>query len=140
MLTLPTQSNAVAVATQQLRIIVADDVDEIRMLMGKWLENDGHAVSYASTGEQVVRLLHHHPYDMVITDVLMPDGDGLDVIHAARRVNPVPRVLAISGGGRYMGAQDCLRIAHGIGADGVLLKPFNHEELVAAMQQVLSSA
>lgn len=122
-----------------LTIIVADDVDEIRQLVGLWLEEFGHQIRYASTGRGVVQLATEQHVDIVVTDILMPDGDGLDVIVAVKRVRPATRILAFSGGGKYMNADDCMRVAKAIGADGVLLKPFNRVQLLAAVEQLVKS-
>lgn len=137
MLTLHKNQDAPATIPQGLSIIVADDVDEILELVSEYLAGGGHEVERASTGHDVLRLLSKRHYDLVITDVLMPDGDGLDVVVAARRNYPATRVLAISGGGKYMVAGECLRIAKGVGAHGLLLKPFTRQQLLAAVAQVL---
>lgn len=121
-----------------LAIIVADDVEEIVRLVGECLEGYGHVVSYASSGSEVIRLLGQQPCDLIVADVLMPDGDGLDIIFAVKRSYRSTKVLAISGGGRYMVAPECLRIAKGVGADGMLLKPFNRDQLLAAVETVMA--
>ena len=66
----------------------------------------------------------------------MPDGDGLEVILAARREAQAPRILAISGGGSYMSGPDCLRVAKGVGAHATLMKPFNRAQLLDAVERV----
>ncbi|MBI4625853.1 MAG: response regulator [Verrucomicrobia bacterium] len=137
MLSLPTAQDPAASATKPLAIIVADDVEGILHLVQQYLEGAGHTVACATTGHEVIRLLAKQHFDLVITDVLMPDGDGLDVIVAAKRNFSSTRILAISGGGKYMVAGDCLRIAKGVGAHGLLLKPFSREQLLAAIEQVI---
>lgn len=136
MLSPPAAQGPTAAATKPLAIIVADDVEEIVRLLQQYLEDAGHKVACVSTGHEVIRLLRQQHFDLVITDVLMPDGDGLDVIVAAKRDYSGTRVLAISGGGKYMVARDCLRIAKGVGAHGLLLKPFNRQQLLSAVEQV----
>jgi CheY-like chemotaxis protein len=131
-------SNSAAAVAKPLAIIVADDVAEILQLVGQCLEEVGHTVSYASTGSEVIRLLARQACDLAIVDVLMPDGDGLDVIFAVKRSYPLTRVLAISGGGKYMVAAECLRVAKGVGADGVLLKPFGRQQLLETIDVVMN--
>ena len=131
------QDSAATASKKPLAIIVADDVEEILHLVGRCLEGAGHVVSYASTGREVIRLLSKQPCDAVVADVLMPDGDGLDVIFAVKRAHPTTRLLAISGGGKYMVAAECLRVAKGVGADAVLLKPFNCDQLLAAVEAMM---
>jgi two-component system cell cycle response regulator CpdR len=137
MVTLPTSNTPTP--AKPLAVIVADDVEEILHLVGRCLEDVGHVVSYATTGAEVIRLLGKQPCDLAIVDVLMPDGDGLDVIFAVKRSHPGTRVLAISGGGKYMVAAECLRVARGVGADGVLLKPFGRQQLLDAIESVMNS-
>jgi len=115
-----------------LTIIVADDVEGIQHLVQHWLEDAGHRVFCASTGHEVAALLQRQTVDLVITDVIMPDGDGLEVMLELKRIQPHARVLAISGGGAYLRPHDCLNLAKGLGAHAVLLKPFNRDQLVAA--------
>lgn len=75
--------------------------------------------------------------DMVITDILMPDGDGLEVITELKRAQPSVRIIAMSGGGHHLRAAECLKFATGLGAHGLLLKPFKREQLLEAVTQQL---
>jgi CheY-like chemotaxis protein len=111
-------------------VVVADDVVEIQQLLQHWLRDLGCLVTCVSTGREAIRVLRTLHVDMVITDILMPDGDGLEVITQLREVQPSVRIIAISGGGSHLGAVECLKFATGLGAHGVLLKPFNREQLV----------
>lgn len=129
-------SSAGPAPVRPLSIVVADDVPEILQLARIWLNGTGHAVTCAGSGGEVIRLMKHQAFDVIVADVLMPDGDGLDVIVSVKREKNGPRVLAISGGGKYMTAGDCLRIARGIGADAVLLKPFTREQFVGAVERL----
>lgn len=131
-------SHPATTVAKSLAIIVADDVAEILRLVGQFLEGLGHTISYASSGTEVIRLLARQACDLAIVDVLMPDGDGLDVVFAVKRSYPSTRVLAISGGGKYMVAGECLRVAKGVGAEGILLKPFNRAQLLAAIDAVMN--
>jgi CheY-like chemotaxis protein len=121
---------------KNLSVIVADDVEGIQDLVGHWLEAAGHAVSCVSTGQAATQLLKNQHFDLVITDIIMPDGDGLELILELKQERPDVRILAISGGGRHMQASDCLKMAKNLGAHAVLLKPFNRDQLSAAVGQV----
>ncbi len=118
---------------KNMSVIVADDVEGIQDLVGHWLEEVGHSVACVSTGQAAKQLLRKRHFDLVITDVLMPDGDGLELILELKQSQPGVRILAISGGGRHMQASDCLKMAKNLGAHALLFKPFNREQLVAAM-------
>jgi CheY-like chemotaxis protein len=119
-----------------LSIVVADDVVEIQLLLELWLKEAGCFVRCAANGTEVANLVRRQPVDLVITDVIMPDRDGLDVILDLKQSHSKARVLAISGGGRRLTAPECLKLAKGLGAHEVLLKPFTREQLLAAVGRV----
>jgi len=118
---------------KSLSVIVADDVEGIQELIGHWLETAGHAVMCVSNGQAASQLLKRRHFDLVITDIIMPDGDGLELIQELKQVQPSIRILAISGGGRHMQAMDCLGLARNLGAHALLVKPFNRGQLIATM-------
>ena len=120
-----------------LSIIVADDVLEIQELLTHWLEPRGHKVVGVGTGDETLKLLGKEHFDLIILDVLMPDGDGLDEIREVKEKGRSARILAISGGGRYMQAADCVKIATGLGAHAALLKPFNEDQLMDGIESAL---
>ena len=130
----PVESPApAALTTRKLSVIVADDVEGIQDLVGRWVEELGHQVTCVSTGQAALQLLKRQHFDLVITDIIMPDGDGLELILDLTAAQPSVRILAISGGGRHLQATDCLKMAKNLGAHGLLLKPFNREQLLAAI-------
>ena len=120
-----------------LSILVADDEEGIRKLLQHWLQRAGHAVACVESGRDASRLLHTQRFDLVITDVVMPDGDGFELIAEFRRAQPGTRILAISGGGKYLKGSDCLRIARGLGTHAVVMKPFDWEQLHAGIELAL---
>jgi DNA-binding response OmpR family regulator len=67
----------------------------------------------------------------------MPDGDGFELIGGFRKAQPAARILAISGGGRFLEGTNCLKVARGLGAHAVLMKPFSWEQLQAAIDSAL---
>lgn len=134
---LPLRKKPVPAPKKSLVIVVADDVEEIQHLVRSWLEEEGHVVVRAGSGREIVRIVRERPVDLVITDILMPDGDGLDAILAINRARPSLRILAISGGGRSQPADACLRVAKGVGADVVLLKPFRRAQMLAAVERAM---
>lgn len=118
-----------------LSILVVDDVDEIRNLVSLWLRTLGHTVECAISGKDASRRLRAFNFDLVITDIIMPEGDGLELIIELKRARPGIHVLAVSGGGTHLRAADCLRVAKGLGAHALLLKPFNRAQLLSAVNQ-----
>jgi CheY-like chemotaxis protein len=120
-----------------LSVLVADDDEGIRQLLVRWLESHGHKVTSVDSAQAAMRHLEGQSMDLVITDVVMPDGDGFELIAAIRKGQPNARILAISGGGRYLEGSDCLRVARGLGANAVLMKPFSWGQLQESMELAL---
>ena len=120
-----------------LSIIVADDVPQIQALVAQWLEPRGHKVVCASTGDETIKLLRNGHFDLVILDILMPEGDGLNVLNELKEKGRSERVLIISGGGKYMQAADCVKLASGLGSHAALLKPFDERQLLDGIERAL---
>src|SRR5207253_2691574 len=116
-----------------LSILVADDVNEIRNLIQHYLTSAGHTVAGAATGDEALRILKERHFDLLITDVIMPDGDGIGLITELKKLNPAARILVISGGGKYFLANECVAIAERMGAHAALFKPFFRTNLLEAV-------
>ena len=119
------------------RILVIDDDASIRALLREVLEMEGHAVQDAADGDEGVRLYRKKPADLIITDVLMPEKDGVELIMELQEHYPEVRIIAMSGGGRGLDATFNLRMAKDFGALRVLAKPFSPADVVAAVEWVL---
>ena len=87
----------------------------------------------ATNGREALQRVALTPYDLVITDILMPEQDGLEVIKELRRAFPTVKIIAISGGGLFDKAS-ALKCATLLGAHRTLAKPFGPEELLGAMR------
>ncbi len=117
------------------RILVVEDDEDVRDVVCAMLESAGHTVTHAPHGSRGLRLLDDD-VDLVVTDLLMPEADGLEVIMAAARRGTRLPVIAISGGGRVR-AEDYLRTAARLGATTTLAKPFTREQLLSAVEEAL---
>lgn len=115
-------------------ILVIDDDPQIRLLLREALQAAGHVVRYASTGREGLRIAHLTAPDLVITDVLMPDTDGLEVTMALQRDRPATRIIALSGG---VGDRDYLDVAKDLGAHRTLSKPLTMADLLTAVGEEL---
>ena len=111
-----------------MRILLVDDDDLSRGTIRQMLERAGHAVSSTASGSGALQLFGTAKPELVITDLIMPDTDGLELIQELCKVDPATRILAISGGGRG-NANEYLSVARKFGALGVLAKPFSNQEL-----------
>ena len=119
------------------RILLVDDDSDIREILRDHLESAGHSVIEAQNGKLGMMMLDQGPCDLVITDVYMPDGDGLEFITEIRtRAGELP-VIAISGGGTHDFGLHMLSVSSVLGARAVLAKPFNSDVLLRTVEQVL---
>ena len=121
-----------------LSILVAEDEEHIRLLVQQWLEAAGHHVTCAANGKAATALLAQVQFDLAVTDILMPERDGIDFIAELKKVQPAARILAISGGGRIIAGEDCLKIALGLGAHAAIPKPFDRLQLLAGVKLALA--
>lgn len=119
-----------------LVIAIADDMPEICAFVRECLKAAGHEVVCAANGAELRRLARGQRLDLVITDIMMPESDGFEVIADMRKLNPHIRIIAMSGGGKTMNGGDCLRVARTLGADAILAKPFNTSQLVSTVETV----
>ena len=123
------------------RLLVIDDDDLVRAALTDMLQTAGFEVVTASNGRLGLEMLDSTPVDAIITDILMPEQEGLETIREARRRFPDVRILAISGGGTGAGGVETqlLRFAESFGADQTLPKPFTASQLVAAVRALLAN-
>jgi len=119
------------------KILVVDDQDMIVSLVQRTLELNGHDVTAAADGRTALRLMSENPPDLVITDIFMPEMDGLEFLRETRAVSPRPRVIAMSGGG-VMDHGQVLHLARALGAGMVLQKPFLPTDLMERVDHALA--
>lgn len=117
-------------------ILVVDDNAQLRDAVEKMLERDGHKAQCAADGNAALRLAKTQAPDLVLTDMYMPGADGIETIVALKKNCPHARIVAMSGGG-YLARDSILAVARRLGAHAILLKPFSHAELIAAVDEAL---
>ena len=120
------------------RILVIDDNRDMRDLLRVVLERDGYAVDVAADGEEGLQIQSARPADVVITDIFMPNRDGLETIGRLRAEHPRVKVLVISGGGDVVRGTSYLSTAREIGAHAVLPKPFDLPALLATVRGLIT--
>ena len=119
------------------RILVVDDEAGIRAMLDFVLTRHGFEVAQAKNGTEALQLYKEGEFDLVITDLIMPDKEGIETILEMRGLKRPIRIIAISGGGR-MDQNMHLNLARSVGADRVMAKPFMPEELIATINDLLS--
>jgi CheY-like chemotaxis protein len=118
------------------RVLVADDDPSVRRVLERALEREGYVVATASNGAEALEAVAAAPPDLVVTDINMPDVDGIELL-----INLIERggikVIAISGGGLFP-KDELLADARLLGAVDIIAKPFEVEDLLARVAAALS--
>lgn len=117
------------------KILVIEDDHDFRETLSVTLRDEGYEVVEASDGKQGAKIMKSFGPDLVITDILMPEKDGLEIIMMLRKEMPEVRVIAMSGG-CMLGPQGYLETASVMGAKKTLIKPFSKDELMLALYEV----
>ena len=121
------------------RILIIDDDHHILLMVKKMLERAGFEVDLASNGEEGLNLFKKLSVDLVITDIIMPEKEGLETIREMKRLRPDLKIIAMSGGGKVT-SQNYLDTAKIFGATKILAKPFTQKQMVSAVRELLGDA
>jgi CheY-like chemotaxis protein len=119
------------------RILVVEDDEPLRTMVSKLVRSWGHEVMEAANGEEGITAFIRNPAEVIITDIMMPEKDGLNVIVRLRQDYPGTKIIVMSGGLAH-GPGAYLELAEQLGADQTLRKPFSKEELRTALAAVIS--
>lgn len=111
-------------------VLVIDDDPRICQLICRGFEQKGYSVFQASNGRAGLKIFQAEQPDLVITDILMPEMEGIETILQLKSASWTPKIIAISGGGRLVG-REFLKWARHLGADEVLAKPFRVSALIS---------
>ena len=124
-------------------ILIVDDYSDVRESLKDLLDSFDCIVKTAANGREALNLLKNEKIDLVITDILMPEMDGIELVTQARKLYPELRFLLISGGGRQtseISSYDYLETASTLtGIASVLRKPFEPEEFIEMVNEVLAA-
>jgi DNA-binding NtrC family response regulator len=121
------------------KILVIDDDAIVRTSIVHILRDAGYEVVIAEDGIQGMAAFRNDEPDLVITDIVMPEQEGIQTITEMRRAKPDVKIIAISGGGRVVNS-DFLRIAQVLGAMAGIPKPFDDDELLILVKDCLAKA
>jgi DNA-binding response OmpR family regulator len=143
----PPNRTPLAPPGQPARLLLVDDERDVRASMARVLERAGFAVRVADSAEQAVAALRAEAAELVITDIIMPRQNGVELVRALKDEFPGTAVIAISGGGNFwpqgykpeaITTSAYLEAAARAGADGVIAKPFEIAELLEVVRAVLA--
>lgn len=119
-----------------MRVLIIDDDEQIRVLLEQMMHWAGYEVMVAENGKVAMQLQRESPADLVITDLIMPEQEGLETISRLKKDYRGIKIIAISGGGR-IGPEAYLPAALELGADRVFSKPFDVQEIVQTVREML---
>jgi len=117
-------------------ILIIDDQPEVLRALRRTLQQEGHTVTDAADGKVALRRFAGSPTDLVISDIYMPEMDGIEFLIRVREVFPPARIIAMSGGG-HLAKDRVLGAASMLGAVGILEKPFTQSEALEAVRVAL---
>ena len=118
------------------RVLLLDDDESVRHSLSVMLERLGHEVWAARNVKEAITILPTNRFDILVTDLLMPENDGFEMIRFIRRHAPTIAVIAMSGGGK-IGPAMYLDMAAQLGVDATLVKPFSKADLENAISEAM---
>ena len=119
------------------KILVIDDELPIVLMLRKMLEKEGHEVEVAVNGNDGLKLVDSFQPNLLITDIIMPEKEGLELIIDLRKRRPSIKIIAISGGGRFQFVGYLTSAKH-LGADRTFQKPLDRKEFLQAVAELLT--
>ena len=123
----------------QFRVLIVDDNPEVVSSLTLVLQGDGYAVEGTANAASAIAAHRRESADALLTDIFMPDADGLECMRLFRKHWPAVKIIAMSGGGTVVRG-NYLQSAEFAGADGVLQKPFDPAVLLKMLGQLLNKA
>jgi DNA-binding response OmpR family regulator len=118
------------------RILIIDDDHHILLMIKKMLERAGFEVDLASNGDEGLKIFKKLSFDLVITDIIMPEKEGLETIREMKRLRSDLKIIAMSGGGK-VSSDNYLNTAKIFGATKIMTKPFTQNQMVSAVRELL---
>jgi DNA-binding NtrC family response regulator len=119
------------------RILIIDDDHQFRLMLRRLLEKEDYEILEATDGNMGIDVYRHFPCDVVITDIIMPEKEGVETIVSLRKEYPDLKIIAISGGGRNAPC-DYLMLAEKLGAQAIMEKPLDRTRLLAILEKMIS--
>jgi CheY-like chemotaxis protein len=126
-------------ANPAAKILLVEDDKENANVFLMCLQPEGYDVTWVSDGRAAMRLLRQAQFDLVLTDMLMPEADGVELMLYIRGMKQPPAVIPMSGGGAHLTASQALGLAVKMGGRAPLVKPFTMAQMLEAVRSVLEA-
>ena len=120
----------------RMRVLVIEDDADLRSLIHSYLEEEGFEVTTAADGREGLQRLRRSPAEVVVTDIFMPNKEGIETVFDLRHEFPDTRIVVMSGGTGVVKGMDYLGLARKLGANKTLAKPFTMKQLADAVREV----
>lgn len=120
-------------------ILLVDDKAPLLAIISLVLQREGHSIALAADGGEALKLVADRHFDLIITDLVMPEKEGIETIIALRKNFTAIKLVAMSGGGVSLNGRQMLNVEQKLGASQILEKPFTDEALIAAVNTALSA-
>jgi len=117
-----------------MKVLLVDDDELFRVMISVTLKAAGYQVTVASNGDEAIKEARLDDYDLIITDIFMPNKDGMEVIQKIKAMRPAIKIIAMSSSGSAEFTS--FKIARSLGSNGSLQKPFSPAELLAKVKEV----
>jgi CheY-like chemotaxis protein len=121
------------------RVLLVDDDDQVRAVLGEIILEAGYALVSVDNGRDALAFLEQEQVDLLVLDVIMPEMDGLEVLMELLKRPARPRIIAISGGSRHLDPSHLLMLSQRMRVDAVLSKPITYDRLLRTMAEVLAT-
>ena len=122
------------------KILVVDDDPIVKEMLKQMLERASHEVTVSENGKEALKILQEGQWpDLIITDIIMPEKDGIEFVRKVRKLNKEIKIIAISGGARFLEPDHVLHTIKLIGADLVFAKPLDRQEVLESVERLLKS-
>jgi len=115
------------------KLLIVDDETDLRDAISENLELCGFEVATSKSGNEAIEILKKSQFDLILSDIRMPDGDGITLLDAVRKTNPKLPVLILMTGYADISSKDCIER----GAQLVVSKPFSHDDIMQALRKML---
>lgn len=121
-----------------VKILLVEDDSLVQSMLQQMLEREGHEVVAVNDGSEAIKTLGREEIDLVVTDLIMPEMEGIELIRSLRKQEKRPKIIAISGGSALLSPVAQLKSAQFLGADLTFTKPIDREEFVGAVRELVS--
>lgn len=115
-----------------MKVLIVEDDASYAKALRHTLQKQGYEISFTDNGADAIKKFQTHNYDLVITDIFLPEKEGIELIQEIRDIDSSVKIIAISSGG-ITGHSSFLEIAEAMGANGVIKKPFDPSQIIAAI-------